>query len=53
LIVNRPAGIRLVDDVMLGDKVIGLVTQRDPELDDPAPGDLFPTACIDTILKML
>ncbi|MEO6810156.1 MAG: endopeptidase La [Isosphaeraceae bacterium] len=53
LIVNRPAGIRLVDDVMLGDKMIGLVTQRDPEIDDPAPGDLFPTACIATILKML
>jgi ATP-dependent Lon protease len=53
LIINRPAGIKLVDEVMLGDKTIALATQRDPEADDPGPGDLYPTACIATILKML
>ncbi len=53
LIVNRPSGIRLIDEAMLKDKTIGLVTQVHPEQEDPGPVDLFPTLCVGTILKML
>src|SRR6478752_6368892 len=35
LVVNRPSGIRLIDDVLSGDKLIGLVTQRHPETEEP------------------
>jgi ATP-dependent Lon protease len=53
LIVNRPAGIKLIDEVMLGGKALALVTQRDPEADDPGPDGLYPTACVASVLKML
>ncbi|HWE38626.1 MAG TPA: endopeptidase La [Isosphaeraceae bacterium] len=53
LVVNRPAGIKLIDEATAGDKLIGLVTQRLPDLDEPGPEDLYPTLCIGSILKML
>ena len=46
LIVNRSGGIKLVDDVLSGDKSVGLVTQKNPEVDDPTINDLYPTICV-------
>jgi ATP-dependent Lon protease len=42
LTVGQPRSIRLVDDATVGEKVIGLVTSKDPELATPGPADLFP-----------
>jgi ATP-dependent Lon protease len=42
LTVGQPRSIRLVDDATVGEKIIGLVTSKDPELATPGPGDLFP-----------
>jgi ATP-dependent Lon protease len=53
LVVNRPAGIRLIDDVLMGDKTIGLATQRQPEEDEPGPDGLYPILTVGTVLKML
>src|SRR4051794_10213925 len=53
LVVNRPAGIQLIDDVLMGDRVLGLITQRQPDVDDPEFRDLYPTFCVGSILKML
>jgi len=53
LVVNRPGGIKLVDDVLGADKLIGLVTQRNPEADDPGFADLYPIVCVGSVLKML
>lgn len=53
LVVNRNNGIRLIDDVLLGNKTLGLVTQRDPDVDDPGLDDLYTTVCLGTVLKML
>ena len=53
LIVNRPAGIRLIDSVLMGDKLIALATQRNPEVDEPEGEDLYPTVTVGTVLKML
>jgi ATP-dependent Lon protease len=53
LVINRPTGIQLIDDVLMGDKLIGLVTQRQPETEEPASADLYPTLCIGSVLKML
>jgi ATP-dependent Lon protease len=41
LTVGQPRSIRLVDDATTGEKIIGLVTSKDPELATPGPGDLF------------
>ena len=53
LVVNRPAGIKLIDDIMAGEKSLGLVAQLHPETDEPSLGDLYPTICVGNVLKML
>jgi len=53
LVVNRSGGIRLIDEVLVGDKMIGLVTQRHPDVEEPGLDDLYPTVCIGSVLKML
>ncbi len=53
LVVNRGSGIRLIDDVLAGEKMLGLVTQKNPEADDPGRDDLYPIVCVGTVLKML
>ncbi|MHC4251844.1 MAG: endopeptidase La, partial [Planctomycetota bacterium] len=53
LTVGRARSVRLVDDVLLGDKIIALVAQRDPETEDPTPEDIFRFGVAGIILKMV
>ena len=53
LVVGRDKGIRLIDDILKGDKLVALATQFDPETEDPGFDDLHPTLCVAVILKML
>ncbi|MBV8488521.1 MAG: endopeptidase La, partial [Planctomycetaceae bacterium] len=53
LVINRPSGIRLVDDVLVTERMVGLVSQIHPEVDEPVLGDLYPTICLGSVLKML
>jgi len=41
LTIGQPRSIALVDDVVNGDRLVGLVTARDPELETPGPKDLY------------
>lgn len=42
LTIGQPRSIRLVDDVVAGDeRLIGLVTSREPEIELPEPKDLY------------
>jgi len=41
LTVGRPRSIRLIDDAVLGKRMIGLVAAKDPEQDDPGPDDVY------------
>jgi ATP-dependent Lon protease len=53
LAVARPASVRLVDEAVLGSRLIGVVTQRDPGHETPAAQDLFGTGTVAVIHKML
>jgi ATP-dependent Lon protease len=53
LLVESPQSIRLIDDVVQGDRLLGLVLQRQPEVDNPQPKDLWEVGCGARILKML
>src|SRR5262245_38085489 len=53
LVVNRAAGIKLIDDVLGADKMLGLITQRQPDTDEPLFDELYPCICVGSILKML
>lgn len=41
LTIGQPRSVRLVDDVVAGDRLIGLVASRKPELETPGPEELF------------
>jgi ATP-dependent Lon protease len=53
LLVETPQSIRLIDDVVAGDRFLGLVLQRKPETENPLPADLFSFGCAGRVLKML
>ncbi|HEU5115525.1 MAG TPA: LON peptidase substrate-binding domain-containing protein, partial [Isosphaeraceae bacterium] len=52
LIVNRPQGLRLIEEAQVGG-TIGLVAQINVEDDEPGEKDLHPVVCVGTLLKML
>jgi len=41
LIVGQPRSIKLVDDVMLGNRLLGLVALKDASIDEPGPDDVY------------
>ena len=51
--VDSAASIRLIDDVVAGDRFIGLVLQKRADVDDPKPNDLWEYGCAVRVLKML
>ena len=53
LTVGQPRSIRLVDDVVSGEKLVGLVTALDPELETPGPADLYRVGTIATVHRLL
>ncbi len=53
LTVSRPASIRLLDETLPLTKVIGLLTQRDEEQEEPPPQDLYHTGTAVSVLKLL
>jgi ATP-dependent Lon protease len=53
LLVESEESTKLIDDVVEGDRLLGLVLQRKPEVQNPAPEDLFDHGCAARVLKML
>jgi len=53
LLVETPASIKLIDDVVGGDRLLGVVLQRKAEVENPMPEDLYPVGCAARLLKML
>jgi len=52
LAVARESSVALVNDAVKERKVIGVVTQRDPSVDDPAESDLYGMGTLTHIHKM-
>ena len=50
---HRCKASALIDDVVEGDRLLGLVLQRKPEVDNPLPEDLCEYGCGARVLKML
>src|SRR5215213_10649673 len=53
LLVDTAQSIRLIDDVVEGDRLLGLVLQRRPDIDAPLPEDLWEHGTEARVLKML
>src|SRR3954469_17031892 len=50
--VGRPKSKALVDEVMPAEKLIGVITQRNPEVEDPQQEDLHAVGVACMILKL-
>ncbi|MBA4146967.1 MAG: endopeptidase La [Verrucomicrobia bacterium] len=53
LLVDNAESIRLIDDVVSGNRFLGLVLQRKSDIENPTPDDLFTQGCVGRVLKML
>ncbi|GBD07902.1 Lon protease 2 [Candidatus Thermoflexus japonica] len=53
LAVGQPRSIRLVDDAVLGRKLIGLVASKRPELEEPMPEDCYAVGTLALIQRLL
>src|ERR1041384_7587820 len=53
LLVESSQSIRLIDDVVAGDRFLGLVLQKKPEIENPVPEDLWRHGCVGRIVKLL
>jgi ATP-dependent Lon protease len=53
LLVESIQSTRLIDDVVAGDRFLGLVLQNNPEADNPKPNELYRFGCVGRVMKML
>jgi ATP-dependent Lon protease len=51
--VGRDASLKLVKDAYAGDRLVGVVSQRDAEIENPEGDDLFRVGTAATILKLI
>ena len=53
LAAAQPRSLRLIDEVMSGDRTVALVMQKDPELEGAGPDDVYDVGTIATIHQMM
>ncbi|NLP09366.1 endopeptidase La [bacterium] len=53
LVVAREKSVQLINDVISGHRILGLVAQRRPEVEEPGPDDIYEYGCAAIILRML
>src|SRR5580692_6675755 len=53
LLVETAQSTHLIDDVVGGDRLLGVVLQRNPEAENPLPADMYEIGCAARVLKML
>ncbi len=53
LLVETAQSTKLIDDVVAGDRLLGLVLQRNPDSQNPGPEEMHSVGCAARVLKML
>ena len=53
LAAAQPRSLRLIDEVMSGDRTVALVMQKDAELEGAGPDDVYDVGTIATIHQMM
>ena len=53
LIISRRSSIKLMDDILVKDKLLGAVVQKDPKIEEPKSEDLYQVGTAAVVLKML
>ncbi|MDY7075509.1 MAG: endopeptidase La [Chloroflexota bacterium] len=50
--VGQSRSIRLIDDAVVGKRLIGLVASRDPELEEPGPEDVYQVGTVAAVHRL-
>ena len=53
LAVGQPRSIKLVDDVLGGNRMLVMVASRDPEKEEPTPADLYDVGVVGVVERMV
>jgi ATP-dependent Lon protease len=53
VLVGQPRSVRLVDEAVMGNRIVGVVALKNREADDPRPEDLHPVGTAALIAKMI
>jgi ATP-dependent Lon protease len=53
LVVGRDRSVKLIEDSLKNDNIIGLVTQKDPKIEEPKAEDLYSIGTTALITKMI
>jgi len=53
LTVGQTRSVRLIDDVAVGDRLVGLVASKDPEIDEPTPDEVYQTGTAALIHRLI
>jgi ATP-dependent Lon protease len=53
LLVETPQSTKLIDDVVAGERLLGVVLQRKPEAENPTAEEMHEVGCAARLLKML
>jgi ATP-dependent Lon protease len=53
LLVETAQSTKLVDDVVGGNRLLGVALQRNPEAENPLPHEMYEVGCAARVLKML
>src|SRR6058998_3339854 len=53
LLVETPQSTKLIDDVVGGERLLGVALQRKPEAENPLPHEMHDVGCAARVLKML
>jgi len=53
LFVGREVSIHAIESAIEGDRLLALVTQRDPDTDEPGPEDLFHVGTVGMVMRMM
>ncbi len=53
LVASREKSVKLIDDVVAGSRMIGIVSQKDSDIDDPTPSDVYQVGTLAVIHRMM
>jgi ATP-dependent Lon protease len=53
LAVGQPRSIKLIDDVLGGNRMLVMVASRDPVLEEPTPNDLYEVGVVGVVERMV
>jgi len=53
ILVGKPRSVKLIDEAVLGDRIVGLVALKEKDIEDPEPGDVYTTGTAAIIHRLL